>query len=185
MRRSTLILIVALVVVLGAAAALYLTGMLKLPTNNTNTSTQNENLPLVNSTTNTAVTNSSLPANVQGDTILTGSLTIGGVKMTISSLQYTARYADVSASSGKQLVMVYTDPIPNASITAVVDGMTTDMKVTYTGGEAMVRRYKVASDTVKNDHGYFLFEVPKNAGALTLVYGADLSAQKLTIPAAK
>ncbi len=185
MRRTTLILIISLVVVIAAGVGLYVTGYISLPTSNTNT-TNTANIPLVNTSTNTAtVTNTSLPSEVKGDTTLTGKLTIGGVALTISSMQYTTSHADVTASATSRLVMVYTDPIPVASVASVVDGMVAGMKVTYKGGEAEVRRYKVASDVVKNDRGYFLFEVPKTAGALTLVYGSDLNVQRVDVPAPK
>jgi hypothetical protein len=189
MSRTTSILLIVLgVVIIGGGAYMYLNWGQVSELINPNANTKNTSVKNSNSKSNSnsvVVTNLSLPTEVKGDTVFSGTMTVANVKLTLSSIQWTNQYADLTAGTDNSLLMIYIDPVPSADVASVASGLTTNMQVVYTGGSVKLRRYKVAGGEIKNDRGYMLFEVPTTATDIFVVNGTSATAERVAVPAPK
>jgi len=188
MSRTTKILLAVLAVMVVGAGAYFAMNWSKvtdLLNGNKNTAVvANTNAAVTNTTTNRATNlNVSLPSEVKGSVTLNGNLTVGGVKLHFGSLQWTNQYLDVKAATGKTLLVIFVDQLTAAQIAPVVDVLSQDVKLQVGGTSVDVRRFKIASDQIKNDRGYLLFEVPTNATNIALVRGSGPSSESVSIPA--
>lgn len=191
MRRTTIILLAVLIVILGAGTYLWVTKTkIAVPwikeSNTAVTNTANKNSA---SNSNTTVTptppvNTSLPTEVKGDTAFSGTMSIGGVQLSLSSLQWTTSYNGLKPATGNKLLVIYIDPIPFMSVAAAMNGMS-QVSLSTSGGVISLLQNKIAGDSIKNDRGYLLFDVPTNAKDLFLQNGPGPTAQRLSIPVAK
>jgi hypothetical protein len=151
--------------------------------------------PNKNTTTNSAVitnqprnqnasyvTNVSAPVEVKGDTATSGTITVAGVALKISSVLRSPFYIDVTAAEGKTLMVVFIDPILSTQVAPVIDTIGSDIHLDFGTSSVSPRRTKIASDQIKNDRGYIIFEIPDSAKKLTLVSGSGPTAARLALP---
>ena len=174
MRRTTLFLLVGLlVVVLGAGAWFWLKrDVLSWPwQKDTVTNTTNTNTVVVNNNVNQANANvvlANLPVAVQGTTAASGSLKLGAVSATISSLQTFSTYSGITPATGKQLLIIFIDAVAPTDAAKVDVGMS---GVTLKVGKDSVglHRYKIATTQISGDRGFLAFDIPTNTKQATLV----------------
>lgn len=182
MRRSTLILLTVLAVVVSAGGAYVwlMKDSLKLPwTSNSNTAVNTNTVAVVN-TTNTA-TSITLPTEVKGDTVASGTLKIGSVDVKISSQQKQVTADGVTADKGQTFLLVYFDAVEPANV-SVVDRGIRDVKVVNGVSSYPLLALKVASTYAKGDRGYLRFSIPEKATGLLLQLGSGTTLQTVTLP---
>lgn len=125
--------------------------------------------------------NPSLPTEVKGDTPVVGTLNVGTVKVTVSSLQKPTTDGQAKAEAGQTFLIVYIDPVAPADTVAASQGLrdatVSDGKNTYP-----MLSLKVASTYVKNDRGTLKFSVPLTAKNLQLVLGSGATKQTISLP---
>lgn len=184
MRRTTLILLVALAVVIisgGVYVWLNRTQFQQTIANLSGTTKTNAN-------TNAAVvTNVPLkvinaPVNAHGDTPLTGKLTINGVDLALTSLQRADTYQGTPAGANQTYLQIYIDPIKPEQVQAVNRTLLTNSHLTDGQTTYALQALKISSTLTLNDRGYFLFKIPTAAKNVQLVVGAGTTAQTVTLP---
>ena len=190
MRRTTLILLIVLAVVVIGGGYYLATNKDKVTdlfNRNSNQTVNNTNQINTNRVTNTSIApvNITLPVEVKGDTTLAGTLTVNGVTINLNSTLWTDSYLDLKAGEGKKLLLVYIDAVQPTQVAGLVGPITTNVSLLYQGGSSPVRRYKVASNQVKNDRGWLLFMVPAKATKIYLTNGTGPTAESVSIPGPK
>ena len=172
MRRTTIILVSVLIVALVGAGVWFWMNRATIawpwqaPKTNTNTTTTNTTTNTVAANTNTVLAN--LPVPVQGTTAATGSLKVGGVTVDVNSLQVFSTYSGVTPAAGKQLLVVFIEPLTPAQATQIAALMSSiSLKVGVTS--IPMHRYKIATTQVSGDRGFFAFDIPSNTKTAKLV----------------
>lgn len=173
MRRTTLILLIVLVVAaLGAGAWFWMKrGDISWPWQKANTNAvATSNTAKTNRNTNTVTTNTvlaNLPAEVKGTTTATGTLKIGPVNTTINSLQVFSTYSGITPATGKELLVVFIDGLPQAEAAQLQPYLNSvSLKV---GKDTIgMHRYKIGTTQIGGDRGFFAFDIPTNTKQATL-----------------
>lgn len=184
MRRTTLILTIALaVVVVGGGAYLFIQrDTLAWPWSSATTNTVT-NQPATTTNTisvNTNTTPTPLPVETKGDTKVDGTLIIGPVSVHFTSQQRQSAIDGFTAEKGQTMLVVYFEPVAPVDGEAVNQGLR-DVHITDGVTTYPWKSINVASTQFTNDRGHVSFMVPVAASTLRLAIGTGADAQSFKL----
>lgn len=180
MRRTTLILLAVLGVVVIGAVAMYFVfpDQVRNVLGGSNTNTTN-----LNTTTNTSTTptNLSTPQDLSGDTALTSTLKIGTGELQFSSLDRIGEFEQTPAPEGEEYIIMYFEGL-DASLTSSAFTVLSAAQLVDGSKRYTPTKLKVATNVVKNDRGYIVFVAPTSVTKPVLEVGTGADVQRVELP---
>ncbi len=182
LRRTTLILLIVLGVVIAAGVVLYFMFPDKVnEVLNRSTTTNTNTAVTANVNTSITPTNLSTTQDLSGDTALTASVKAGTTVVQFTSFDRVETFDQTPAPANQQYVVMYFEGVDGAATNAVFNALDTAQMVS--GNQRYSRDVlKVAANVVKNDRGYIVFIVPASSKNLTLEVGSGADVQSVKLP---